>query len=294
MAKRNYLNSIEAANLLGINVSTIKRWTDSGKLNCIKSAGGHRKFLMKHINEYLRNQTEQAKMITVIPYGTSEHRQLNHLIQKKDYQELCPYLLRNALNADIKLTKMIITGLVLAQSPIHKIFDELITPVLHEIGWLWEQNSISVTEEHIASQLIKDSLIQIREVIDIEATTSKKAMCLALDEELHDIALKMVQILLELRGYTVFNSGQNTPLAGIEKMVNTINPERIYISLTFYDKQADDDQNIQINQELYAIYDLAIRNGSKVYVGGQAFDHFNYDHDAVERRLMTFNDVYNY
>ena len=32
-------NSNQIAVLIGVNVSTIRRWTDTGKLNCIKSAG---------------------------------------------------------------------------------------------------------------------------------------------------------------------------------------------------------------------------------------------------------------
>ncbi|MCB0298451.1 MAG: helix-turn-helix domain-containing protein, partial [Calditrichaeota bacterium] len=51
MIKENiqHFNSQEAAKILGVNVSTIKRWTDEGKLQCIKSVGGHRKFLMDHL-----------------------------------------------------------------------------------------------------------------------------------------------------------------------------------------------------------------------------------------------------
>ena len=32
-----YFNSHDAAKILGVNVSTVKRWTDEGKLECIKS-----------------------------------------------------------------------------------------------------------------------------------------------------------------------------------------------------------------------------------------------------------------
>ena len=39
-----YYNSQEVAKILGVNVSTIKRWTDEGKLTCIKTAGGHRPY----------------------------------------------------------------------------------------------------------------------------------------------------------------------------------------------------------------------------------------------------------
>ena len=35
-----YLSSKDVANILGINISTLKRWTDSGKLTCEKTGGG--------------------------------------------------------------------------------------------------------------------------------------------------------------------------------------------------------------------------------------------------------------
>ena len=48
-----YLNSKEVANILGINISTLKRWTDNGTIKCKKTPGGHRKFTMQHVREYL-------------------------------------------------------------------------------------------------------------------------------------------------------------------------------------------------------------------------------------------------
>ena len=50
-----HFNSIEVARILGVNVSTVKRWTEEGKLECIKTAGGHRKFLMAHLGDYVKN-----------------------------------------------------------------------------------------------------------------------------------------------------------------------------------------------------------------------------------------------
>ena len=41
-------NSYQVADIIGVNVSTIKRWTSSGKLSCYQTVGGHRKF---HLND---------------------------------------------------------------------------------------------------------------------------------------------------------------------------------------------------------------------------------------------------
>lgn len=40
----NYLSTREAAELLGVGTTSIKRWAEEGTLPCIKTAGGHRRF----------------------------------------------------------------------------------------------------------------------------------------------------------------------------------------------------------------------------------------------------------
>jgi excisionase family DNA binding protein len=292
MRKGNYLNSIEAANLLGVNVSTIKRWTDSGKLNCIQSVGGHRKFLMKHINEYLKNHSKDRKNITVLPYDSTEHRQLNHLIQHHKIDELKEYLLRYAIESKYNEVTMIIIGLALSQYPIFKMFDELVTPVLHKIGELWERGKLSVAEEHIASDIIRDSLLQIREIAILPNDEKEKVFCFALDDDQHDIALKMIQILLEQRGFDVFFSGQSTPAESIEKLISIHKPSRVYLSSTYFDENWSDEQIEAKNSELLLIYDYSKKYNFDLYIGGQAFDHLFVNYDFVKQRLFSFEEIF--
>ena len=294
MTKGKYLNSVEAANILGVNVSTIKRWTDAGRLNCIQTAGGHRKFLMKHINEYLKSYSSESKKVTAIPYDTSEHRQLNHLIQKHNITELHLHLLNNALKSHRDTVNLIVTGLALAQYPVYNIFDELITPVLHKIGKMWEMNHLTVAEEHIASDIIRDSILQIREMTINPNGETQKVLCFALDDDQHDIALKMTQILLEQRGFDVFYSGQSTPADSIEKLISIHNPKRIYLSCTFYDDDWSLEQIEAKNYELDTIYNLADKYGFSIYIGGKAFDKLKYNNEMIERRLYTFEEVFKY
>jgi len=292
MSKGKYLNSVEAANILGVNVSTIKRWTDSGKLNCIQTAGGHRKFLMKHINEYLKSQPNQPKKITAIPYDTSEHRQLNHLIQKHDVIELHLHLLNNALKSHRDNVNLIINGLVLAQYPLHKIFDELVTPVLHKIGELWEYNHISVAEEHIASNIIRDAIIQIRDMIVPPEKDETKSLCIAFSDDLHDMAIKMVQLILEQRGHEVIYSGQSTPAEGLKKIITNFKPNRIYISCVYYNQDWSEQKIVEKNRELQFIYNLAELNNIDVFIGGMAFNYLSHESEALKGRLFTFAEVY--
>ena len=56
-----YLSSKEVSGILGVNISTLKRWTESGKLGCEKTAGGHRKFTMQHVREYYKSNSNGTK-----------------------------------------------------------------------------------------------------------------------------------------------------------------------------------------------------------------------------------------
>ena len=40
-----YLGIAAAADRVGVTVSTLKRWADEGRLPCLKTRGGHRRFL---------------------------------------------------------------------------------------------------------------------------------------------------------------------------------------------------------------------------------------------------------
>lgn len=292
MNKGNYLNSVEAANLLGVNVSTIKRWTDSGKLKCMQTAGGHRKFLMKHINEYLSKHKEDTKKLTVIPYDTSEHRQINHLIQKHNITQLEPMLLNAALKSDRETVYMITTGLILAQYPVYRLFDKLISPVLHQIGDLWEKNTISIAEEHIASEIIRDSILLIQQILVKPEIKSHKALCFVLGNDQHDIPLKMAQIVLEQKGLEVFYIGQRTPVISLEKLISYYKPEEIYLSSTYYDDEWSEEMINIKHDELNGLYFLSEKYGFELHIGGNAFNKLKYDKKRIKRRLYTFEDAY--
>ena len=46
------LNTKQVGNLFGVDESTVRRWALSGKIKCISSAGGHRKFSYNDIVEF--------------------------------------------------------------------------------------------------------------------------------------------------------------------------------------------------------------------------------------------------
>jgi len=283
-----YFNSEEAAKILGVNVSTIKRWTEEGKLGCIKTEGGHRKFLMEHLAAFLEKNKNRAERVTLFPMENKSDLQISGQILKGNFNYLIGYFRDNALASNRERLQQVLNGLFLRQYPLYQIYDRLITPALYELGDLWEQEKVSVIEEHIASQAIRDCVIRLQGIMRLPRRKSGKALCMNFSHELHSMALKMVEHILELRGYRVFFSGQSTPLLKIEKVFENFKPDRVYISGTI----VEDGGNLQ--KEFDKICELCSTYNAKLYVGGRVFDTVQYNHPAVVRRLFTFEDVQNF
>ena len=163
------------------------------------------------------------------------------------------------------------------------IYDDLVTPVLHEIGGLWASGNLSIPEEHIASQVLKDAMIKMQEVVNPEQKGLGRAFVLTLSEEMHDIPAKMVQHVLEARGFQVFYSGQKTVLENLDEIFNTFRPDRVYVSSTFVEnsKQASDEFNY--------LGELCQQRGLAFYAGGTGLEQLETSVSFI--RLQRFWDV---
>lgn len=278
-------NSVEAAKILGVNVSTIKRWTEEGKLECIKTAGGHRKFLMTHLGNYVKKYRNDTTKVNLFPLEEQEDIQLSYHIVKGNFDFLNDYVIRMALKAQSDRVQQALNGLYLSNYPLHEIYDRLVTPALHKIGEMWANDGISIIEEHFGSQTIRDSIIRLQGIIKIPQKKIGRAICLNLSHELHDIALKMVANILEIRGYQVYFSGQYTSIYRIEQAFEKFRPDRLYISSTWFEEVEE------TQREIDQILKICEKYHTGVYLGGQAIKLLKIDHPRVQGYLHNFETV---
>jgi excisionase family DNA binding protein len=51
--QKTLYSTADIAHLLNVDASTVKRWADSGRLKCYRTVGGHRRFSMDQIQEFV-------------------------------------------------------------------------------------------------------------------------------------------------------------------------------------------------------------------------------------------------
>lgn len=280
-----YFTSEEVSNILGVHVSSVKRWTDQGKLECTRTAGGHRKFLFSHLADFLSENQDKVEQAHLFPIHSEEDIEISYSILKGHFSDLQEYVLEQALGQNRDAVQQVLNGLYLAQHPLHTIYDHVMTPVMHRLGALWEDQTLSVFEEHFASQTIRDAIIRLQGTLQLPREKNGTAICLTFSTELHDIAIKMVDHILEERGFRVLFSGQLTPLFNVDRIFRQQDFDRVYLSSTYVG-----DRNL-LQFEMNHLTGLCREYEAQLFIGGQGFNLLEYDPDVVTRHLKSFQEV---
>ncbi len=287
-AEVQFFNSQEAAKILGVNVSTIKRWTDEGRLQCVKTPGGHRKFFLKHLAYFLEMNQDKSSKPNLFPMENEEDLRISYYVMKGDFDYLVDYVEENALMCNRERVQQVLNGLYLGQFPLHVIYDRLVTPLLRRLGDRWHNGLISITEEHFATHTVRDAIIRLQGIIRRPTKHLGIAFCLNFSDELHDIALKMVDHILEARGFKILFSGPLTVLDNADDVFSRYRPNRVYVSSTIV-------ENIEkVQKEFDFLCENCMKYDVGLYVGGPGFDFLNISCAKLERRLLTFEETAKY
>lgn len=182
------LTSAEVARILGVTAGSVKRWADLGLLPCARTAGRHRRFARVDVDRFLRERGSP-------PAGPS--RLLDRLLSGCDAHQLLAdlYSERARLGSWWQVA-------------------EALVPVLVEIGDRWTEGTLSILEEHVASERLTRALAQIGDQLPARTGTPRLLLATAEGEE-HTLGLSLVELVVREWGWPVVWAGRRTPLAEI-------------------------------------------------------------------------------
>lgn len=281
----SYYSSDDVAKLLGVNVATVKRWTDSGKLECLKTAGGHRKFLGKHISAFVKSHEKYANRLSVLPAESKRQLDISGKILDADFAALEPLVLQKALDCEYDELQQMLNGIYMVHQDLALLYDDLLTPILHRIGELWSEGKLSVAQEHLASQALRDATVRLQEVVNQEDPKDLKCLVITLRDELHDIPAKFAQHILAQQGYLTLYSGQATPSNSLAAVYESFKPERVYLSSTYFDNPEAAQEEVDELVRLCRLYK------TRIYAGGAGLAHLSFPEDSKVTFLNNYREV---
>ncbi|TYP70250.1 cobalamin B12-binding domain-containing protein [Paenibacillus methanolicus] len=110
------------------------------------------------------------------------------------------------------------------------LYDRLLKPAMRHIGELWENNLISVADEHLASGVCEWVLERLGPLPD--DSRRFRAMLLCTEGELHDLGLKMCAGIFREHRWDTRYYGPNLPLEYAMAGALHYKPDVIAMSLT--------------------------------------------------------------
>lgn len=253
-------SSAGLARMLDVNESTVKRWADGGSIDCVKTPGGHRRFPVAAVMKFI----QQNKLaVPELAHAMEINPDLRAHVLAGNIKKLAPELKSAAMAGDESTALNILRSAMAAKPDLLAIFEEVVFPPLREIGAEWEVGTITVDEEHLASQTIRTALTRLQPEIHDESQHGRLAVFGCFEEELHDIGLLCASIYLASRGWKTHFLGQMTPTRSLLNAIRKQRPHLVVISTV-----AGEAPRRFVRAVNEVLYPQLRRTGGRLVVGG--------------------------
>lgn len=279
-------NSYEIAKIIGVNVSTIKRWADTGKIKCFKTKGGHRKFHLKHLRDFIRSNKKDYTHLNLSSLIGKSTKILS-AIESADSELLSRFSYESLIDGDQNKFLSLMNSMIIKGFPYYFIFDEIIIPALVKIGDEWKNGNISITSEHLASEIIRKFLSSIDNKI-ANNKFFKNAFCFTLVNDKHDLPLLMAEVIFnQIENINTFNLGASLPIGDFIDESSRVKPDIIFVSVVYVENKD------LANSELNALLNNFKNTDTKIFLIGNSLQQLDIKYDSCAK-INSFEELQKY
>ncbi len=109
---------------------------------------------------------------------------------------------------------------------------EILTPTMRGIGDLWKRGDLSVSMEHLASNIVRELLDSLNARVRVTRQPKGTAVLCTPQGEMHALAAKVLEGLLLQRGFRSWNIAASAPTDSIVEFIAAKRPDLVLVSLT--------------------------------------------------------------
>jgi len=208
------VSSRQAASLLNVHESSIKRWCNSEELACSYTAGGHRRLDLDDILGFARQQHLECILLPFENEAVLVWNGANEMKAGRNIDVLVVKMREWLLHAESRKLMALLHLCGTLDIPYARVFDSLIGKVMADIGDAWARGAFEIGDEHRISECLMDVLYGIIATLSSRNGMSSRKMAIVGcgPNEDHATGALMVRILLLARGWNVVYLGRNVPV----------------------------------------------------------------------------------
>ena len=208
-------SSADVARFLNVGISSVKRWTDSGRLESIRTAGGHRRYEPRAVSRLAAELgVSAASLPSRAGLGISPARQRKQL-------------LRAIVEGDTGAIRETVLALAAASDRAQRM-DAVLGGALESSGDLWIAGKLSIDREHEASHAIASALAGASG--PGPAAASASVLLAAPPAERHELPLAMLRVVLHAAGWPTEFLGGDVPWPVLSERVRRQRPRMVLLT----------------------------------------------------------------
>ena len=273
----------ELSRRLGVSNHVLRAWESRyGLLRPVRSAGGFRLYSETDALRVRRMQAHLARGLSaaeaaqaVLGEDSGAGRTAGPDRVPAGAGEL-PVALRKALDAFDEPAAQAVLDRLVSDLSLTTVLREVVLPYLTELGQRWERGTVTVVQEHFASNVIRGRLAGLAR--GWGNGHGPRAVLACPPGELHDLALMVFGIVLNRNGWRIDYLGINTPVEELTSTVEARQPDLVVLAATLPD----------ILEPLTALLTVLARHAPLVLAGPAATPRLA---AAVQARLLDGDPV---
>lgn len=174
---------------------------------------------------------------------------------------------------------------LLSEKSFREVFYDIFIPLINEIGFLWQTDTISPAHEHFISYLIKQKILSETEKVQIkEPTKTDKIFALYLPlHEIHELGLMFINYEILSQGYKTIYLGANIPVFCLKDL------KRYFDNITYISYMTVEPNRSDINDYIKKLEKEILEDSSRLWTIGKATQFI--DLKQHSQKITTFNSI---
>jgi len=218
-----FLSPYDLARAVGVSESSVKRWADDGRLEFVRTAGGHRRIRVAEAVRFVREAGLDLLRPDLLGMGPTETR------SRALGAPTIDALVEAISNRDDGAVRQMLVSSFLQGESVAALCDGPIRGALEVVGHLWKEGPDGIAIEHQAVDACAQALMEIRGM----TTVPKKAPLAiggAVEGDPYLLPSLMSAIVLADLGFRTVNLGPDVPGRALHAAVRHRDPKIVWRS----------------------------------------------------------------